>query len=634
MNTYLSLLKKYWGYDSFRGIQGQIIESIGAGKDTLGLMPTGGGKSITFQVPALSMPGICIVITPLIALMKDQVEALSRHGIKAAYIHSGMTHEQILIALDNCIFGAYKFLYISPERIGSPVFISKLGRMKVSFFTVDEAHCICQWGYDFRPAYLKIADIREVKPECPVLALTATATPEVAREIQHVLKFREENLFQMSFARPNLSYTICRCSVKQNELLRILNQTAGSCIVYSRNRQNCKELAEHLNSNGHTATYYHAGLLNSEKNERQDAWQKGKHRVMVATNAFGMGIDKADVRLIVHLDPPDSIEEYFQEAGRAGRDGKPAVSVIITSGEETETLNRRLSQQFPQKEYIRNAYEKLCYYMQLAVGDGYQVTREFNIERFCSNFHFHPTMLNSALEILDLSGYIAYRREDESYSRLMINTSRDQLFHLQDEQGERIFLSLLRNYGGIFVSMVNIDEELVVHETGLSMNTIYQTLVEMDRRGIVSYIPRKHIPHITFLRRRVETDEVFPTKAAYETRKQAFQYRLSAMQAYLTNTTSCRSKMLLSYFGEKAGNCHVCDICQGQDTFTISQEEMESIRQRIIKALSNGPTPLQELESLCHPSDKFHYVIQRMAANGEVTQNYKDFTIALSNHPS
>ena len=338
MDTYLSILKRYWGYDDFRGIQRDIIESIGSGRDTLGLMPTGGGKSITFQVPALSKPGMCVVITPLIALMKDQVEALNSRGIKAACIHSGLSHEQTLVILENSVFNAYKFLYISPERLSSELFLKKLGHMNVNFITVDEAHCICQWGYDFRPSYLQIAKVRKIKPGCPVLALTATSTPEVARDIQKNLCFKEENVIRMSFFRPNLAYKVLHADATMLGLLQLLNEYDGSCIVYTRNRQNCEDLSKQLTEYGFSSTYYHAGLKAGEKDARQDAWLRGNYRIMVATNAFGMGIDKADVRLVVHIDLPDSIEEYFQEAGRAGRDGKPASSVIVMDGKELEQI--------------------------------------------------------------------------------------------------------------------------------------------------------------------------------------------------------------------------------------------------------------------------------------------------------
>jgi ATP-dependent DNA helicase RecQ len=597
MDTYLSILKQYWGYDDFRGIQRDIIESIGSGKDTLGLMPTGGGKSITFQVPALAQPGMCLVITPLIALMKDQVEALNSRGVKAACIHSGLSHEQTLVILENSVFNAYKFLYISPERLDSEFFLKKLGHMNICFITVDEAHCICQWGYDFRPSYLQIAQVRKVKPNCPVLALTATATPEVTKDIQKNLNFREENVFRMSFYRPNLAYKVLHADATILGLLQLLNEYEGSCIVYTRNRQKCGDLAKQLEEYGHTTTFYHAGLNPSEKNERQDAWLRGNYRIMVATNAFGMGIDKPDVRLVVHVDLPDSIEEYFQEAGRAGRDGNPASSVIVMDGKELELSKRRVKQHFPELDFVRKVYEDVCCFLQLAVGDGMNVTREFNMERFCVAFHYHPLMLTSALDILDKAGYIEYRDAEEGTSRLRIEATRNQLFSVIDSQDEQIVLALLRRYGGIFIDFVFIDEDMISRDTGLCMDIIYQDLKELARRGLVSYIPRKHIPLITFRQRRVLTEELEFPYGVYAMRKEAYVYRLNALQAYCVNTEECRSRLLLRYFGEtKTHRCGICDVCELEDTAGITEAEYLQIRERILSQLQNGPVKASELD--------------------------------------
>ena len=597
MDTYLSILKRYWGYDDFRGIQRDIIESIGSGRDTLGLMPTGGGKSITFQVPALARPGMCLVITPLIALMKDQVEALNSRGIKAACIHSGLSHEQTLVVLENCVFNAYKFLYVSPERLGSELFLKKLGHMNVSFITVDEAHCICQWGYDFRPSYLQIAQVRKVKPDCPVLALTATATPEVTKDIQKNLCFREENVFRMSFFRPNLAYKVYHADATILGLLQLLNEYEGSCIVYTRNRQKCGDLAKQLTEYGYTATFYHAGLKAGEKDERQNAWLRGDYRIMVATNAFGMGIDKPDVRLVVHVDLPDSIEEYFQEAGRAGRDGKPASSVIVMDGKELELSKRRVKQNFPDLDYVKKVYEDVCCFLQLAVGDGMNVTREFNMEHFCVTFHYHPLMLTSALDILDKAGYIEYRDAEEGTSRMRIDATRNQLFSVLDVQDEQIFLAILRRHGGIFVDFVFIDEDMISRDTGLGVDVIYQDLKEFSRRGLISYIPRKHIPLITFTQRRVMKEELEFPYAVYAMRKEAYTTRLSALQAYCVNTEECRSSLLLRYFGEtKTNRCGMCDVCEQEDTTGITEQEYQQIRTHILSQLQHGPIKTSELD--------------------------------------
>ena len=419
--NYQSILKQYWGYDDFRGIQREIIESIGAGHDTLGLMPTGGGKSVTFQVPALAMQGVCIVITPLIALMKDQVDNLLRRGIKAAAIYSGLTHEEIIITLENCIFGDVKLLYVSPERLASELFQKKLRHMRVSFITVDEAHCISQWGYDFRPSYLEIAAIRKLLPKVPVLALTATATPKVIEDIQEKLTRKTSltgktgetsfNVFKMSFERKNLVYVVREAPDKREQILHILNSLPGTAIVYARSRQRTKEVSEMLNQTGISATFYHAGLDSSVKDERQQAWQEGKTRVMVATNAFGMGIDKPDVRLVIHIDCPDSIEAYFQEAGRAGRDGHRSYAVLLYNGSDKRKLEKRIADTFPTKDYIRQVYEHLAFYYQIGVGSGFNHTFEFNIEQFCRAFRHFPLQVDSALKILSRAGYIEYTEE-------------------------------------------------------------------------------------------------------------------------------------------------------------------------------------------------------------------------------
>lgn len=596
-DAYVSILRKYWGYENFRGIQREIIESIGAGKDTLGLMPTGGGKSITFQVPALAKPGLCIVITPLIALMKDQVDSLMSRGIKAAYINSSQTREQIIITLENCIFNAYKFLYISPERLSSELFMKKLSHMNVSFITVDEAHCICQWGYDFRPSYLQVAEIRQVKPECPILALTATATPEVVDDIQRALHFRQENVFRMSFHRPNLAYRVLKCVSIQDGVINALEMIPGSCIIYVRNRQRCQEMAEELQERGYSTTYYHAGLKSSQKSDRQTEWQLGRCRIMVATNAFGMGIDKPDVRLVLHVDLPDSIEEYFQEAGRAGRDGKPSVAILLDDGDYEHRTKLRIAQSFPQPDYIRNVYERLCFYYQLAFGDGFNVTREFNIEKFCRTFHYHPVMLNSALEILDKAGYLRYHDAEDGRSRLRIFATRRELIDTLDEQDTCIITCIMRNYGGIFVDYVFIDEDLICHESGYSMDVVYQDLVELDRRGLLSYIPRKNIPKITFCRRRVDKEEVALPFEVYELRKKKYVERINAMTYYCLSGEYCRSRLLLRYFGEKTTcDCGACDVCLDRKPLSECPDEYETIRQHIFSQLANGPIPVHQLD--------------------------------------
>lgn len=632
-DKYKDLLHKHWGYEDFRGIQREIIESIGSGKDTLGLMPTGGGKSITFQVPALAFPGTCIVITPLIALMKDQVTALRKRGIKATALHSGMTHEEILIALENCILGDYKFLYVSPERLTSESFLMKIKHLNVSFITVDEAHCINQWGYDFRPSYLQIAKIRELKPNSPILALTATATPEVAKDIQIRLGFKEENVFRMSFERKNLAYIVYHTDYRMQGLLRIIESIKGSCIIYTRNRQNCQELSDELNKLGHKATFYHAGLANAIKDSRQNDWHNNNIRIMVATNAFGMGIDKSDVRIVIHMDLPDSIEEYFQEAGRAGRDGAKAYAIIISDGKELETSKRRLSQRYPKKEFIKDIYEKICCFLQIAEGDGLNITREFNTEQFCRNFKAHPVMTRNAIEILKNAGYIEYADEDEGTSRLTIKATRNELYQISEENEEKIINSLLRHYGGIFINYIYLDEKLICHETGVDMDTIYHTLIGLSKKGFVDYIPKKRIPLITFKKKRVDKERLIIPYNVYDIQKEKYTFRLHAIQEYCTIKEECRSRLLLKYFGEsRTHNCGICDYCRNHNNYTISKEENKEIRLHITKELGNGPKKAYEINTSGININKLRMVLNEMRANEEIFSDGLLISLTSINH--
>lgn len=583
-DKYHIILKQYWGYDDFRGIQQEIIHSIGSGKDTLGLMPTGGGKSIAFQVPALAQEGICIVITPLIALMKDQVENLKKRGIKAAAIYSGLTHNEILVTLENCIFGDYKFLYVSPERLSSELFLTKLKRMRVSFITVDEAHCISQWGYDFRPSYIRIADLRKVVPQAPVLALTATATPEVVKDIQDKLLFRQEHVFKMSFARKNLAYVVRHTEDKESELLHIINSIPGTVIVYCRSRKGCRDLAAQLEERGLTATFYHAGLSNCEKDERQRLWQTDQCRVMVATNAFGMGIDKPDVRLVVHMDVPDSPEAYFQEAGRAGRDGRKAYAVLLYNASDKTKLMKRIPDTFPDREFIKEIYEHICYYYQMAMGDGLNVTREFNLNEFCRNFKHFPVPTDSALRILTRAGYLEYIDEQENDSRLIFLVRRDELYHLDglEPEYESLLQAVLRSYGGVFSDYITIDETLLGKQTGLSRDMVYRGLIALGKRRIISYIPYKKTPYIRFAQKRVETERILISREIYENRKEKYEARIQAMIDYATRDDLCRSRMLLAYFGETSEeNCLACDVCLKKNSIGISQGLAENVERRI-----------------------------------------------------
>ena len=591
IEEYRKILKDYWGYDNFRGIQEDIILSIGSGRDTLGLMPTGGGKSITFQVPALAKDGLCIVITPLIALMKDQVRNLRECGIKAIAIYSGMTREEIIIALENCIFGNYKFLYISPERLDTEIFRIKLRSMKVSMITVDESHCISQWGYDFRPAYLKISEIRNLLPDIPVLALTATATPEVVKDIQQRLAFKEENVFRMSFERKNLAYIVRKTENKQEELLHILKHVQGSAIVYAHNRKRTKEYSQMLNENGITATFYHAGLNNDTKDQRQKSWVKGETRVMVATNAFGMGIDKPDVRLVVHIDIPDSPEAYFQEAGRGGRDGEKAYAVLLYAKSDKATLKKRITDTFPDKEYIRTVYEHLNYYYQMAMGDGLGCTREFNIDEFCRNFKHFPIQVDSALKILTRAGYLEYTDEQDNNSRLMFTLTKEELYRIHETspETEKLINVILRSYTGLFTEYAYINEETLSLRTGMTRQQVYDTLISLTRRRILHYIPGKKTPYIIYTRERQEANRLVFSKKVYEDRKESFIHRIEAMTEYAECDDKCRSRMLLLYFGEKnEHNCGQCDVCLSSHSSGIKQGVFDDISRAIEEALKEN----------------------------------------------
>ena len=597
--TYQEILKKYWGYDSFRGIQEDIINSIGKGNDTLGLMPTGGGKSITFQVPALAQDGLCIVITPLIALMKDQVRNLRERGIKALAVYSGMTREEIVVALENCIFGDFKFLYISPERLNTEIFQTKLKRMKVCMITVDESHCISQWGYDFRPAYLNIADIRKLLPNVPVLALTATATPEVVNDIQERLAFKEgSQVFRMSFERKNLAYIVRHTESKQEEILHILNKVQGSAIVYTRNRKRTRELAEMLVTNNITATFYHAGLANEAKDQRQKSWLSGENRVMVATNAFGMGIDKPDVRIVIHADVPDSPEAYFQEAGRAGRDGNKAYAVLLYAKSDKTTLNKRITDTFPDKEYIREVYEHIQFHYQMAMGDGFGCTYPFNIDEFCRNFKHFPIQVDSALKILNRAGYLEYTDEQDNASRLIFTLQRDELYRLQeyDADTEKLINVILRSYTGLFTDYVYINEESLEIRSGLNRQRIYDILVMLTQRRVLHYIPRKKTPYIIYTRERQEKNRIQLTRDVYEDRKESYATRIKAMVEYATAEEKCRSRMLLRYFGEKnENNCGQCDVCLQKHDTGIKQGEYLQWKERILETLSEAPCPVADI---------------------------------------
>lgn len=619
----LRLLKHYWGHDHFRGIQEEIIDSISEGKDTLGLMPTGGGKSIAFQVPALAKEGLCIVITPLIALMKDQVQNLRKRGINALAIHSGLSRQEIIATLENCIFGHYKFLYISPERLDTEIFRTKLQKMKISMITVDESHCISQWGYDFRPAYLKISGIRELLPGVPVLALTATATPKVVKDIQAHLHFRQENVFKMSFERKNLAYIVRKTENKTGELLHILRRMPGSAIIYARNRRRTQEIAELLRNEGITADFYHAGLDDTVKDIRQQRWQTGESRVIVATNAFGMGIDKPDVRIVIHLDLPDSIEAYFQEAGRAGRDGEKAYAVILHSKSDRATLRKRIPDSFPEKDYIKQVYEHLQYYYQMAMGDGQDCIREFDIEDFCRKFKHFPVPVDSALKILTQAGYLEYTNEQDNASRLKFSIQRDELYKLGNmgEDMDKLIQAILRSYTGLFTDYAFISEEALAVRTGLNRRQVYEQLVHLAKLRIVSYVPRKKTPYIIYTSKRIEICRLHIPPAVYEERKERYEKRIGTMLDYVANETVCRSRMLLRYFGESnEHNCGLCDTCVSlRSKKAAGRISTEELFEEILRVLSSQEmTPAALAKQLPAEKEALGKALHELLDDGKV----------------
>lgn len=566
-SNYLDILKQYWGYDSFRGIQEEIITSIGEGYDTLGLMPTGGGKSICFQVPALAMDGVCLVITPLIALMKDQVLQLKMRGIRAEAVHAGMSREDIIRVLDNTVLGGVKFLYVSPERLSSELFIAKLVRMrKVCMLVVDEAHCVSQWGYDFRPSYLKIAEVRRYIPyEVPILALTATATPRVVDDIQEQLAFRQKRAFKMSFERKNLIYVVRHTDNKLEEMEHIIRSIdKGSVIVYVRSRRDSASIAQHLIAQGITAINYHAGLTDAEKDLRQASWTKDRVRVMVATNAFGMGIDKPDVRLVIHYSSPDSIEAYFQEAGRVGRDGKTSYAVLLIDNSDVRRLRQRVSQTYPDPDYVIRTYEDMCCFLGVGVGESEGRTFDFDRGKFCRFFKHFEALADSALKLLSNAGYIEYCQEQDFKSALRFVLNKEELYRLwnQGKDADTLMQAVLRTYTGVFADYVYIEETKLSHLTGLSVEYIYEMLKEWNRNRIIDYIPHRNTPTIMFPIARVDTDRVVLMPSVYKDRKEDYKARIENMIEYLMRDDECRSSLLLKYFGEtEVRDCGRCDVC-------------------------------------------------------------------------
>ena len=630
----LEILEEYWGYKSFRPLQRDIIQSVLDGKDTLGLMPTGGGKSLTFQVPAMTMEGLCIVVTPLIALMKDQVDNLRTRGIKATTVYSGMMSDEIAKHFDNCIFGDYKFLYISPERLHTELFQMKLRLMKVSLLVVDESHCISQWGYDFRPSYLRIAELRKMLPaHVGVLALTATATPMVVDDIQQKLLFRQKNVLKKSFVRENLAYVVRHTENKMDELIHILNKIDGTSIVYVRNRKHTQDIAKALQQAGFSAHFFHAGLNRDEKTLRQDAWKNGSCRIIVSTNAFGMGIDKPDVRSVIHMDMPGSLEEYFQEAGRAGRDEKKSYAIALCASNETSKLNKHLTDEYPEKKFILRVYEALSNYLQIAVGFGAFLTHDFSLRNFCMAFKLPQNQTHYALKILESAGYIEYTEDPDNSARLLFLVNRSELYKMQEDKvTDDIIQVILRAYTGLFTDYTYIDESLIATRANTTQDVVYNTLVLLSKTQVISYIPKKKDSLVSFSRNREEARFVKIPRTSFDERKERSSHRIEKVIEYITTPNICRTRMLLRYFGEKSDkDCRTCDVCMLKKEAGLRNWEFSTVRDAFFKYFENTATQnIQEL-SVNLPLDKDKNLqVVRFLMDHDERVNYADGIISVT----
>ena len=607
---YQAILKRYWGYDSFRPLQLDAIKSIASGQDTLVLMPTGGGKSIIYQVPTLASTGVCIVITPLIALMKDQVDRLRKHRILAEAIHAGRSHREIDRILDNCIYGDVKFLYISPERIDSEMFRMRCARMDVALIAVDEAHCISQWGYDFRPSYLQIARLRDLCPNTPILALTASATPKVAEDIMYRLRFDKPNIKRMSFARSNLSYVVRHTEDKREHLLRIVNNVSGSGIVYVRTREKSETIAQFLQQNGITADFYHGGLGFLSRNLKQEQWINGQNRIMVATNAFGMGIDKADVRFVIHYDICDSLEAYYQEAGRAGRDGKPAYAVLLVSDDDPSRAGQRLRLEFPPLDTIRAVYEKLFNYLQVAIGEGKNRSFSFNIHDFASRMKLYPPTAVNALKILQQNGYLILTDETDNPPRIRFIVQRDDLYRMRVIRREldHIITVLLRQYSGLFSDFIPIDEQEIAHLSGYQIEHVRELFKQLWQLHIIRYIPGNRSPILMLTEERLPEENVRIAPESYKLREEIAREHVDAIFRYANNQDECRSLVIQRYFGEQSTTpCGRCDLCLERRKHRTAAPETTNrnqIRTLLLERLKKANLGVKQLaENIPFPID-------------------------------
>ena len=625
IEPYRQILTKYWGFTSFKPLQEDIIRSVAEGRDTLGLMPTGGGKSVTFQVPALAQEGICLVITPLIALMKDQVNRLNELEIKSIAIHSGMTSEEIDNALENSVFGDYKFLYISPERISTKVFQAKVTRLNLSMVVIDEAHCISQWGYDFRPSYLKIASLRDyIDQKVPFLALTASATPQVIDDIMKKLVFRGKNVLKTSFHRKNISYLVRKVEEKGTYLVKTLQKTKGSGIVYVRSRKRCKEVAELLVANGISADFYHAGLTDELRDRKQASWMMGETRVIVATNAFGMGIDKSEVRFVIHWDIPDSIESYFQESGRVGRDGKPAFAVLLYTPADKARLTDTIRKKFPPIDKIKDIYESLCNYLQVPLGSGKDNVFEFNMYDFVSKYRLPVIETYNSLQFLQREGYMEFTEEINNPSRVHFIVSRDDLYKFQvaNETFDGFIKLLLRSYTGMFSEFVPVNEDALSRKSAATRDTIYQYLVKLSSLNIIRYIPGKKSALVILTEERLMRKALLISPDNYLNVKEKYEIRLNRMIEYADSDGHCRSVYLLEYFGEESDRCGICDVCRERNELDLSKYEFDIILEEIKSILSeNNPDAGELVKLIDYPEDRVIKVIRWLLDHNKILQD-------------
>ena len=599
-DIYRETLARYWGFTSFRPLQEEIIEAVISGKDAVGLLPTGGGKSVTYQIPPVAGEGLCLVITPLIALMKDQVARLKTLNIKAMAIHSGMAREEVEIALDNVLYGDYRLLYVSPERLQTPLFRARLPRFNFTLVAVDEAHCISQWGYDFRPSYLHIAEIRDMmSEEVPFLALTATATPRVVDDIVSRLKMKNPKVLRTSFRRPNITYVVREVEDKSSYVLRSLKKEQGCGIIYVNSRKRSKEVAELLVANNIKADFYHAGLPQEMRDRKQNAWSTGEIRVIVATNAFGMGIDKADVRFVIHWDCPDSIEAYYQESGRAGRDGKPSFAVLLWSQDEKRKLADSVRIKFPPVERIKDIYDAIGNFYQLPVGSGKNGVHDFDLWKFVTAFRFSVTETYNSLNFLQKEGYLEFTDEINNPSRVHFVVSRDDLYKFQvaNEEYDRFIKLLLRTYSGMFSEFVPINEEALASRSGLTREAIYQYLLRLSSQGIIHFIPGKKSPLVIFTEERLDRSHLHISPELYLKVKENYIERVSKITEYADNKTRCRPAFLTAYFGEENGRCGLCDTCQERNELELSKYEFDIIIEKIKELVGENPMRPEDLEA-------------------------------------